>query len=49
MTDEATKRAALVTGGAQGIGKATALRLLRDGMSVLIADGGMTKRMIYVE
>ena len=38
MTDESTKRTALVTGGAQGIGKATAERFLRDGMNVLIAD-----------
>lgn len=33
-----TTRAALVTGGAQGIGRAIAERFLRDGMGVLIAD-----------
>jgi NAD(P)-dependent dehydrogenase (short-subunit alcohol dehydrogenase family) len=38
MADGSTKRAALVTGGAQGIGKAIAERFLRDGMNVLIAD-----------
>jgi NAD(P)-dependent dehydrogenase (short-subunit alcohol dehydrogenase family) len=32
------KRAALVTGGAQGIGKAVARRLLEDGMGVTIFD-----------
>ena len=32
------KKAVIVTGGAQGIGKATALRLLHDGCSVMIAD-----------
>jgi NAD(P)-dependent dehydrogenase (short-subunit alcohol dehydrogenase family) len=38
MTDSSTKRAALVTGGAQGIGKAITERFLRDGMNVLLAD-----------
>ncbi len=33
-----TNRAAIVTGGAQGIGKAIARRLLREGVSVLLAD-----------
>jgi 3-oxoacyl-[acyl-carrier protein] reductase len=33
-------RAALITGGASGIGKATARRLLADGMAVTIADLG---------
>lgn len=32
------KRVALVTGGAQGIGKGTARQLMRDGYSVVIAD-----------
>jgi len=31
-------KAALVTGGAQGLGRASALRLARDGASVVIAD-----------
>jgi NAD(P)-dependent dehydrogenase (short-subunit alcohol dehydrogenase family) len=38
MSDSSTKRVALVTGGAQGIGKAITERFLRDGMNVLIAD-----------
>jgi len=38
MSDEKAARAALVTGGAQGIGRAVAERFLRDGMAVLIAD-----------
>lgn len=38
MTDKEKKRAALVTGGAQGIGRAVAERFLHDGMAVLIAD-----------
>jgi NAD(P)-dependent dehydrogenase (short-subunit alcohol dehydrogenase family) len=33
-----TQRTALVTGGAQGIGRAIAERFLRDGLQVLIAD-----------
>jgi NAD(P)-dependent dehydrogenase (short-subunit alcohol dehydrogenase family) len=37
MTDQLTKTA-LVTGGAQGIGRAIAQQFLADGMSVLIAD-----------
>ena len=36
MMDE--QRCAIITGGAQGIGKATAQRLLRDGWAVAIAD-----------
>ena len=31
-------KTAIVTGGAQGIGKCTALSLLREGMNVIIAD-----------
>ena len=38
MTEASTKRVAMVTGGAQGIGKAIAERFLREGVSVLIAD-----------
>ncbi|HUE76120.1 MAG TPA: SDR family NAD(P)-dependent oxidoreductase, partial [Chloroflexota bacterium] len=34
------KRVAIVTGGGRGIGKATALRLARDGRDVVIADVG---------
>ena len=37
MTDDARK-CALVTGGAQGIGRAIARRLLQDGWAVVIAD-----------
>ncbi|HEY7513736.1 MAG TPA: SDR family NAD(P)-dependent oxidoreductase, partial [Vicinamibacteria bacterium] len=37
------KRAALITGGASGIGKATARRLLSDGASVTIADLGQDR------
>lgn len=33
-----SSRTAIITGGAQGIGKATACRLLDDGISVVIAD-----------
>lgn len=38
MTDNEARPSALVTGGAQGIGRAIALALLKDGMNVLIAD-----------
>lgn len=38
MTEENAKPAALVTGGAQGIGRAIAEQFLTDGMNVLIAD-----------
>ncbi|MFP3980372.1 MAG: hypothetical protein ACLFUY_03180 [Desulfobacterales bacterium] len=41
MTDQAAKPTALVTGGAQGIGRAIAEQFL--------ADGGMTRKMIYAE
>lgn len=34
----ATKLTALVTGGASGLGRATALRLARRGMGVVVAD-----------
>ncbi|MFW6334346.1 MAG: SDR family NAD(P)-dependent oxidoreductase, partial [Desulfosalsimonas sp.] len=33
-----TKPAALVTGGAQGIGRAVAEKFLADGLNVLVAD-----------
>lgn len=38
MSDEEKTRAAIVTGGAQGIGRAVAERFVQDGMAVLIAD-----------
>jgi NAD(P)-dependent dehydrogenase (short-subunit alcohol dehydrogenase family) len=38
MTEASTKRVAMVTGGAQGIGKAIAERFLREDVVVLIAD-----------
>ncbi len=38
MSEKTTARGALVTGGAQGIGRAIAERFLQDGMAVLIAD-----------
>lgn len=38
MNDNWTGKAAIVTGGAQGIGKAITLRLLQAGASVMIAD-----------
>ncbi|MHB0935398.1 MAG: SDR family NAD(P)-dependent oxidoreductase [Armatimonadota bacterium] len=37
MTDT-PQRVALITGGAQGIGRATTVRLLRDGWAVVMAD-----------
>ena len=38
MADNAARLSALVTGGAQGIGRAIALAFLKDDMNVLIAD-----------
>lgn len=38
MNDNWTGKVAIVTGGAQGIGKAITLRLLQAGVSVMIAD-----------
>ena len=39
---------ASVSSGAQGIGKAIAAALIASAMHVLRADGGMTRKMIYV-
>ena len=38
MMGEEERRVALVTGGARGIGRATAVRLARDGWRVVVAD-----------
>lgn len=38
MTDQTTPRIAIVTGGARGIGAATAARLARDGRAVAVCD-----------
>jgi NAD(P)-dependent dehydrogenase (short-subunit alcohol dehydrogenase family) len=38
MTNRFSGKAAIVTGGANGIGRATALRLAREGANVLLAD-----------
>lgn len=38
MNDQATNRVALVVGGAQGLGRGIAQRLLHDGFKVVVAD-----------
>ena len=40
-------KSVVVTGGAQGIGKCTAECFARDGATVHVIDGGMTRNMIY--
>ena len=38
MTDNRVSRVAIVTGGASGIGRATAERLSRDGLRIALVD-----------
>lgn len=38
MTKDAQQKVAIVTGAANGIGRATAIRLARDGLNVLAVD-----------
>ena len=42
-------KVAIVTGGAQGIGKATSLRLASEGASVVVADLDLDKAKELVE